>query len=115
MQDVTRGDGRREKPVGVLLVDDTSANLLALNAALEGVDADLVQASSGYEALRHVLDADFAAIILDVSMPGLDGFETASLIRTRKRSEHTPIIFMTAYQNDGHLLRGYSLGRWTSC
>jgi len=110
MQDVTRGDGRREKPVGVLLVDDTSANLLALNAALEGVDADLVQASSGYEALRHVLDADFAAIILDVSMPGLDGFETASLIRTRKRSEHTPIIFMTAYQNDGHLLRGYSLG-----
>ncbi|HWE51309.1 MAG TPA: hybrid sensor histidine kinase/response regulator [Bryobacteraceae bacterium] len=103
-------DGGGDKRVRVLLVDDSPANLLALQAGLEGVDAELVLASSGYEALREVLAGEFAAIILDVAMPGLDGFETAALIRARKRSADTPIIFMTAYQNDGHQLRGYSLG-----
>lgn len=94
----------------ILLVDDTPANLIALEAALEGVDADLVLASSGFEALRHLLTIDFAAIILDVRMPGIDGFETAALIRARKRSEHTPIIFLTGFQNEEHLFRGYGLG-----
>src|SRR4051794_14818230 len=91
----------------ILLVDDSAANLLALSAALEAVDADLVQAASGYEALRHLLETDFAAVILDVRMPGLDGFETAALIRARKRSEHTPILFLTGFQNEEHLFRGY--------
>jgi signal transduction histidine kinase len=94
----------------ILLVDDTPANLIALEAALEGVDADLIQASSGFEALRHLLTIDFAAIILDVRMPGIDGFETAALIRARKRSEHTPILFLTGFQNEEHLFRGYGLG-----
>jgi signal transduction histidine kinase len=94
----------------VLLVDDTPANLIALGAALESVDADLVQAGSGFEALRHLLEHDFAAIILDVKMPGIDGFETAAMIRVRKRSEMTPILFMTGFQNQEHLFRGYGLG-----
>jgi signal transduction histidine kinase len=94
----------------ILLVDDNPANLIALEAALEDVDADLIQASSGFEALRHLLDIDFAAIILDVRMPGIDGFETAALIRGRKRSEHTPILFLTGFQNEEHLFRGYGLG-----
>jgi signal transduction histidine kinase len=94
----------------ILLVDDIPANLIALGAALESLDADLVEAASGYEALRHLLDTDFAAIILDVKMPGIDGFETAAMIRGRKRSEHTPILFMTGFQNQEHLFRGYGLG-----
>jgi signal transduction histidine kinase len=97
-------------PARTLLVDDSPANLLALGAALESVDADVIQAASGYDALRHLLDVDFAAIILDVRMPGLDGFETAALIRARKRSEHTPILFLTGFQNDEQLFRGYGLG-----
>src|SRR5947209_4092333 len=94
----------------VLLVDDNPANMLALAAALESLDADLVKASSGFEALRALLDDDFAAIILDVRMPDLDGFETAELIRARKRSEHTPILFLTGFQNDEHLFRRYNVG-----
>jgi signal transduction histidine kinase len=100
----------RKDHLKILVVDDTPANLLALEAALAGIDAELVQAASGFEALRHALAGDFAAIILDVSMPELDGFETAALIRSRKRSEHTPIIFMTAYRDEASLLRGYDLG-----
>ena len=73
----------------ILLVDDTPANLIALEAALESLDADVMQASSGFDALRLLLSNDFAAIVLDVKMPGMDGFETASLIRERPRSRHT--------------------------
>ncbi len=94
----------------ILLVDDNPANLLALEAALDGLDQELVKASSGFEALRHLLEHDFAAIILDVKMPEIDGFETATLIRARKRSEHTPILFLTGFQNEEHLFRGYGLG-----
>jgi len=94
----------------ILLVDDNPGNLLALEAALECLDQELVSVSSGFEALRHVLDTDFAAIILDVKMPGIDGFETAALIRARKKSEHTPILFLTGYHDDAHLHRGYALG-----
>src|SRR5208283_6008714 len=66
--------------------------------------------NSGREALRHLLDADFAAILLDVKMPEMDGFQTAEMIRSRKRSRHTPILFLTAYKSDEHLFRGYHLG-----
>jgi PAS domain S-box-containing protein len=99
----------REK-VKILLVDDNADNLVSLEAALETLDEELVSARSGTEALRHLLENDFAAILLDVKMPDMDGFETAELIRSRKRSQHTPILFLTAYRNEEHLFRGYDLG-----
>jgi PAS domain S-box-containing protein len=97
----------REK---ILLVDDSPENLTALEAVLESLGQELIKANSGFEALRHCLDHDFAAIILDVKMPEMDGFETASLIRSRRRSQHTPILFLTGFRNEEHLFRGYDLG-----
>ena len=70
----------------------------ALEAALEGLGQELVLARSGTEALRHLLEDDFAAVLLDVKMPDMDGFQTAELIRSRKRSRHTPILFLTGLQ-----------------
>src|SRR5271163_4827504 len=96
--------------VKILLVDDTPDNLVSLEAALDGLGQQLVLAGSGTEALRHLLDDDFAAILLDVKMPDMDGFQTAELIRSRKRSRHTPILFLTGYRSDEHLFRGYDLG-----
>src|ERR1700757_635425 len=77
--------------VKILLVDDTPENLVSLEAALDGLGQDLVLAKSGMEALRHLLEDDFAAILLDVKMPEMDGFQTAELIRSRKRSRDVPI------------------------
>ncbi len=94
----------------ILLVDDNHQNLLALEAVLDHPDHALVKATSGREALRYLLSDDFAAILLDVKMPEMDGFETASLIRSRKRSQHTPILFLTAYKGEEQLARGYDLG-----
>jgi PAS domain S-box-containing protein len=94
----------------LLLVDDSEENLVSLEAALEGLGQELVLAQSGTQALRHLLEQDFAAILLDVKMPEMDGFQTAELIRSRKRSKHTPILFLTAYKSDEHLFRGYDLG-----
>lgn len=99
-----------QKPVKILLVDDRPENLVALEAALEGIGEELVLATSGKEALRHLLNDDFAAVLLDVKMPDMDGFETAELIRSRPRSRQIPIIFLTAYRSDAHLFRGYDLG-----
>jgi len=99
-----------ERRVKILLVDDTPENLVSLEAALTGLNADLVLANSGREALHHVLNEDFAAILLDVRMPDMDGFETAELIRSRPRSRHIPILFLTGYRNEEHLFRGYDLG-----
>jgi signal transduction histidine kinase/DNA-binding response OmpR family regulator len=95
----------------VLLVDDRPDKLLALGAILEGLAQTIVTAASGEEALKQVLQQDFAVILLDVNMPGMDGLETARLIRGRKKSAHTPIIFITAdFHDDEHLKLGYSLG-----
>lgn len=95
----------------ILLVDDRADKLLALEAILGTISANLVKARSGKEALRVLLKQDFAVILLDVSMPGMDGFETAAMIRQRPRSEHTPIIFITAIGNTrDHVAQGYSLG-----
>jgi len=95
----------------ILIVDDRSDKLLALQAVLASLDQNLVQARSGKEALRQLLKMDFAVILLDVSMPTMDGFETAGLIRQRPSSEHTPIIFITSIGNsENHIARGYSLG-----
>src|SRR6202022_3885949 len=96
--------------VKILLVDDNPDNLVSLEAALDTLGQELVSARSGTEALRYLLENDFAAILLDVKMPDMDGFETAELIRSRKRSQHTPILFLTAYRNEEHLFRGYDLG-----
>src|SRR5712671_5674602 len=98
-----------EGKVDILLVDDRPDKLLSLEAVLEDLGQNIVRAYSGREALRHVLAHDFAVILLDVNMPGMDGFETASLIRHRKSSEHVPIIFITAMGDDLHAARGYSL------
>ncbi len=100
-----------EQKVNILLVDDQPKNLLALSAILESLSENLVSANSGTQALRYLLNQDFAVILLDVQMPGMDGFETAALIRQRERSKHTPIIFVTAINRDRiHVERGYSLG-----
>ena len=99
----------REK-VKILLVDDNADNLVSIEATLDSLNEDLVLARSGTEALRYLLDNDFAAILLDVKMPDMDGFETAELVRSRKRSQNTPILFLTAYRNEEHLFRGYDLG-----
>src|SRR6266849_6899503 len=96
--------------VRILLVDDSPDNLVSLEAALEGLGQELVLAQSGTQALRHLLESDFAAILLDVRMPEMDGFETAELIRSRPRSRQTPILFLTGYKNEEHLFRGYDLG-----
>ena len=99
-----------KKSVNILLVDDTPENLISLEAALSPLGEQLVLAHSGRDALRYLLHNDVAAILLDVKMPEMDGFETAELIRTRMRSRSTPILFVTAYKSDEHLFRGYDLG-----
>jgi len=96
--------------VKLLLVDDDEDNLLALQAILEPLNQELMLAQNGTDALRLCLDHDFAAILLDVRMPDMDGFETAEMIRARKKSLHTPILFVTAYRSDEQLFRGYNLG-----
>lgn len=96
--------------VKLLLVDDDRDALLALQAILEPLNQHLMLAESGKDALRMCLDHNIAAILLDVRMPDMDGFETAELIRSRKRSRHTPILFLTAYRSDEQLFRGYDLG-----
>ncbi|HET9222056.1 MAG TPA: hybrid sensor histidine kinase/response regulator [Roseiflexaceae bacterium] len=97
--------------VNILLVDDHPGNLLALEAILKPLGHTLVMATSGEEALKRLLQHDFAAILLDVHMPVMDGFETAELIRGRERSQDTPIIFLTAVNtSDTHMFRGYSVG-----
>ena len=95
----------------ILIVDDDPANQKSLQAVLANTGAYLVTAGSGEEALRQVLDQDFAAILMDVRMPGIDGFTTASMIRERKRSRYTPIIFLTADHEDvTNMFRSYRAG-----
>ena len=98
-------------PGSILLVDDQPANLLALEAILSDLGPALVRANSGEEALVLLEQGDFAAVLLDVRMPGLSGFETAQRIRQRERSRHTPIIFLTAFEGpDFPVEEAYALG-----
>ena len=99
-----------EDKINILVVDDLPDKLLALVTVLETLGENVVTARSGREALRRLLEQDYAVILLDVKMPDMDGFETASLIRGRKKTEHTPIIFVTALSDEMHLHQGYSLG-----
>lgn len=98
------------EPVNILVVDDVPEKIVAIEATLAELGQNVVKAQSGREALRCLLKDDFAVILLDVNMPEMDGFETAALIRERRRSEHTPIIFITAFNDDVQMAKGYSLG-----
>jgi len=95
----------------VLAVDDRRENLLALQAILEGLAVDVVSVTSGEAALKRLLTEDYAVILLDAHMPGMDGFETAEHIKRRERTRHVPILFLTAIDYDPHLaFRGYQAG-----
>jgi len=95
----------------ILLVDDRPENLLALEAILSSLDQKLVRASSGEEALRQLLKEDYALILLDAQMPGMDGFETAARIKRRTRTKDVPIIFLTAADTENrNSYRGYAAG-----
>jgi PAS domain S-box-containing protein len=97
--------------VDILIVDDRPENLLALEAILEPLHQRLVRASSGEETLRRLLERDFALILLDVQMPGMNGFETARLIKARERTKYIPIIFLTAIsKEEAYVFEGYSVG-----
>ena len=102
-------DPSDERP-RVLLVDDDERNLIAIATVLEDL-GDVVLARSGEEALRHLLKGEFAVILLDVYMPGMDGYETAQIIRNRDQTKGIPIVFLSAVNKEAeHLLRGYSMG-----
>ena len=95
----------------ILLVDDRAENLLALEAILGASDHELVRATSGEEALKALLTDEFAVILLDVAMPGMDGLETARLVKSREKTRDVPIIFLTAVHPDAeHAFRGYTAG-----
>src|SRR5258705_3899938 len=95
----------------ILIVDDDAPSLMAMQEVLKSLGSPLVTAGSGEEALRRVLEDDFAAILMDVRMPGIDGFTTASMIRERRRSRNTPIIFLTATGEDmSTMFQGYRAG-----
>src|SRR5579871_6598360 len=100
-----------DEKANILLVDDRPENLMALEATLSDLGQTLIKAHSGREALKRLLDDEFAVILLDVQMPEMNGFETAALIRSREKTQHTPIVFLTAInKSDVHVNQGYSVG-----
>src|SRR6478735_4006943 len=100
-----------EIPARILMVDDHPANLLALEGILSPLGQELVRANSGAEALKAVLQQDFAVILMDVQMPGMDGFQTAKLIKEREKSRSIPVIFLTALSRDAaNVFKGYKHG-----
>lgn len=110
-QDEHTGTAAATPGASILLVDDQPANLLALEAILDDLGTDLVRAHSGEEALRLMAGRDFAVVLLDVQMHGLDGFQTAQRIRQREASRHTPIIFLTAFESaEFPVTKAYDLG-----
>jgi len=102
---------RVQDPVDILIVDDRAENLLAIEAILEPLGQHVIRASSGEDALRCLLEREFAVILLDVQMPNMNGFETARLIKSRERTRFIPIIFLTAISKEAeYVFRGYSVG-----
>ncbi len=99
-----------DEKVDILVVDDLPEKLLVYETVLEGLGQNVITARSGREALRFLLDREFALVLLDVHMPDMDGFETAAMIRSRRQTAHTPIIFVTAFSDEMHTAQGYSLG-----
>ncbi|MCI0570132.1 MAG: ATP-binding protein [Myxococcaceae bacterium] len=107
----TRTSSEAPAPVNILLVDDIPENLMALGAMLDSPEYRLTKVTSGEEALRQVLREDFAVILLDVAMPGMNGFEVAAILQQLERTRNIPILFVTAVATDiGHIYRAYSLG-----
>ncbi len=105
------GEARVDDKAKILLVDDREENLIALEAILSSLDQDLVRARSGEDALKALLTDEYAVILLDVVMPGMDGFETARDIKRRKKTRDLPIIFLTAVNSDpDYAFRGYAAG-----
>lgn len=106
------GEGmNQDNRINILLVDDRPENLLALEAIIERDEYNLIKAFSGEEALKYLLKYDFAVILLDVQMPGMDGFSTAKIIKAREKTKHIPILFITANNLDSeHIFMGYSVG-----
>ncbi len=105
------GETRVDDKAKILLVDDREENLIALEAILSSLDQDLVRARSGEDALKALLTEEYAVILLDVVMPGMDGFETARDIKRRKKTRDLPIIFLTAVNSDpDYAFRGYAAG-----
>jgi signal transduction histidine kinase len=100
----------RDRPVNILLVDDLPEKHVTLRAVLEELNQNMVSVYSGSEALRVILEQEFAVILLDVNMPDIDGFETAKLIRGYRRTARTPILFISAYVDEELAIRGYELG-----
>jgi CheY-like chemotaxis protein len=113
---MTDQDAPEEQPLSlprqtVLLVDDTPENLVALEVVLEDIDCDLETANSGNEALAKLLKHDFALVLLDVQMPGMDGFEVADIMRSHQRTANIPIIFVTAISKEERFVKkGYKAG-----
>lgn len=104
-------EGVAKPRASILMVDDHPSNLLALEAILDPLGQELVKATSGEEALKFLLQRDFAVILMDVQMPGMDGFQTAALIKQRERTRTIPIIFLTALSRDAaHIFKGYAHG-----
>ena len=99
-------DGR----ANILIVDDRPDKLLVFKTILEDLDQNIITLQSGEDALRWLLDNECAVMLLDVNMPGMDGFETAQLIRARRKTAHMPIIFITAHADEMRIEKGYSLG-----
>jgi len=100
-----------ETPIRILLVDDEPRNLIVLESILDSPDYDLTTVQSGHEALMALIAGDFALLVLDIEMPGMNGWELAQLIKERKKTQHIPIIFLTAhYAEDEHIIQGYTAG-----
>ena len=100
-----------EKKYNILIVDDRPENLLTLESILESPELNIIKAHSGNEALGLLLEYDVALVLMDVQMPGMDGFETAEIMRSSERTKHIPIIFVTAISKQRkHIFRGYETG-----
>jgi signal transduction histidine kinase/DNA-binding response OmpR family regulator len=104
------GDAGEQEKVNILVVDDLPEKHVVFRTVLDELDQNIVSARSGQEALRYILEMEFAVILLDVNMPDIDGLETASLIRQYRKSAQTPIVFITAYVDEIQAARGYALG-----
>src|SRR5689334_18895623 len=109
--DRARASAAEDTRVDILIVDDRPDKRLVYQTIMEELGQRIFMAETGQQALKQVLERDFAVILLDVNMPGMDGLETAALIRKRGRSAHIPIIFITAdFNDDHHMAKGYALG-----
>ncbi|MDB5899970.1 MAG: putative histidine kinase, atypical hybrid [Ramlibacter sp.] len=107
---VTASPQEAPEKVNILVVDDLPEKHVVFSTVLDELDQNIVSARSGQEALKYILEMEFAVILLDVNMPDIDGLETASLIRQYKKSAQTPIVFITAYVDELQARRGYALG-----